>query len=64
MNCDRRCGEIGGPWIDFDPNCPVHGYAAQQEEKERDRRRQKLLMMIHSAVDIVDIKEILREMIE
>jgi len=23
---DCRCYEIGGPWIDVDPNCPIHGH--------------------------------------
>lgn len=34
MGCDRRCHEIGGPWITFDPECPVHGYDAQREAEQ------------------------------
>ena len=34
MGCDRRCYEIGGPWITFDPECPVHGYDAQREDEQ------------------------------
>lgn len=33
--CD--CYKVGGPWVDFDPDCPAHGYEAQRENKERER---------------------------
>jgi hypothetical protein len=36
MRCDRKCYEIGGPWIEADPNCPVHG-SGGTEEQERSR---------------------------
>lgn len=39
--CDRRCYEIGGPWITFDPECPVHGNDAQREAAEREAREQR-----------------------
>lgn len=37
MGCDRGCYTVGGPWVDFDPNCPQHGYQAQRDEAERER---------------------------
>lgn len=38
--CDRRCYEIGGPWIAEDPDCPEHGTEAQaRERRERERFR-------------------------
>ena len=36
MSCDRGCHTIGGPWIDFDPSCPVHGSGGTQDQ-ENDR---------------------------
>lgn len=33
--CGNRCYEIGGPWISFDPECPVHGYEARREAEDR-----------------------------
>lgn len=30
MSCGRGCYEIGGPWIDCDPDCPEHGYDARK----------------------------------
>ena len=29
-----ECYMIGGPWIEEDPNCPIHGREAQRERKE------------------------------
>lgn len=37
MSCGRGCYEIGGPWIDCDPDCPEHGYDAR---KRADRLAQ------------------------
>ena len=55
MGCDRRCCEIGGPWITFDPECPVHGYDAQREaeqlaaeEAAKDERLSRLESRIES----------------
>lgn len=28
MSCE--CYTIGGPWVDCDPECPEHGYAARE----------------------------------
>lgn len=33
MSCASRCFEIGGPWITYDPNCPLHGDEAREREK-------------------------------
>ncbi len=35
MSCE--CYKIGGRFIAEDPDCPAHGYAAQAEEKQRER---------------------------
>lgn len=55
MDCDRRCYEIGGPWITFDPECPVHGYDAQREaeqlaaeEAAKDERLSRLEARVES----------------
>jgi len=31
-----ECYMIGGPWVAEDPNCPVHGHAAQREREEME----------------------------
>jgi hypothetical protein len=31
-DCDRQCYIIGGPWITYDPSCPVHGDEARKAE--------------------------------
>lgn len=28
-----ECYQVGGPFIAEDPECPVHGWAAQRQEK-------------------------------
>lgn len=42
MSCASRCYEIGGPWITYDPDCPIHGNEAQERDSrqnEADRMR-------------------------
>ncbi len=41
MRCPNQCHEIGGPWISFDPDCPIHGYEAQKEAEDRENREIK-----------------------
>lgn len=36
-----ECYKIGGPWITFDPDCPEHGYAAQDREKQLEEDEEK-----------------------
>lgn len=31
MRCPYQCHEVGGPWIEENPDCPVHGRTAQDE---------------------------------
>lgn len=44
-----ECYKVGGPWVDYDPNCPVHGDEAQRiqeqerQEKEETRHREESL---------------------
>jgi hypothetical protein len=40
--CGHHCHEVGGPWIAEDPDCPVHGSHAQEEEAEVDFLREEL----------------------
>lgn len=37
-----ECYKVGGPFIAEDPDCPVHGWAAQREQEERQRESQAL----------------------
>ena len=48
MNCSNRCFEIGGPWISEDPNCPIHGIAAQRRQKDADEEKTVFLERIES----------------
>lgn len=52
-----ECYMIGGPWIDVDPNCPVHGDEAKREREELkaanrsiDDRLQELETRLHDAM--------------
>jgi hypothetical protein len=46
--CENKCFQIGGPFIAEDPDCPVHGTAAQaaerraEEEAAQETQEQKL----------------------
>jgi hypothetical protein len=49
VSCGRGCYEIGGPWIDCDPECPEHGYEARRRadrlaelEAENERLKARL----------------------
>ena len=71
MKCGHRCFEIGGPWIDADPNCPFHGYEAQAKEKRAHTeeslitsKKEELFQLIHDAEDLYDIKNVLLELAE
>lgn len=37
MTCASQCYVIGGPWIDYDPECPEHGDTARQMEAGQRR---------------------------
>jgi hypothetical protein len=41
-----ECYQIGGRFIAEDPDCPVHGTAAQEEQREREADRADLLQQI------------------
>jgi len=64
MKCGYQCHEVGGPWIAENPDCPVHGYSAQQEENHRERIKERLFQQIHEAKDIEDLRLILYAMVE
>lgn len=36
MSCSHDCFVIGGPWIDEDPNCPIHGREAQEAQEAKN----------------------------
>ena len=42
MSCEYRCYEVGGPWIDVDPNCPFHGYEAQRQRELAEAQKQEM----------------------
>jgi len=44
--CD--CFKIGGPFIAEDPDCPVHGLRAQQEEEQDQRDKSYLSSQLDS----------------
>ena len=45
MSCECYY-HIGGPFISYDPECPVHGDTAQQRESDQDDREASLLQRI------------------
>lgn len=43
-----ECYQIGGPWIAEDPDCPVHGRAACQDQEEAEERERSIEQRIES----------------
>lgn len=37
-----ECYKIGGPWIDYDPDCPVHGNDARRIREDDEQERYEL----------------------
>ena len=64
MNCGHQCYEIGGPWIAEDPNCPVHGYEAQAEERRRDSLKSDIRTQINNAETVEELRACLLEMLD
>jgi hypothetical protein len=56
--CD--CFQIGGPWISEDPNCPVHGIAAQKRKEDALSLRDK----IQNASSVEELKHLLTEVLD
>ena len=56
--CD--CFTIGGPWIAEDPNCPVHGLAAQKKYDDVIDLRSK----IKDATSFEDLKKLMLELLD
>lgn len=52
-DCGHQCHEIGGPWISFNPDCPVHGYEAQRiaKEAEEEAAKPKYVYMVVNKLD-------------
>lgn len=55
-----QCFQIGGPFIAEDPDCPQHGTA--RDEREREAR--SLRFKLGRAHDISDLKEIISELLD
>ena len=43
-----ECYQVGGPWIDYDPDCPVHGNDARRYREDAEQERQSLEDRIES----------------
>lgn len=57
MGCASRCYEIGGPWITFDPECPVHGYDAQREQADKaaeDAEKEERLNRLEARIESLE----------
>ena len=48
-----ECYQVGGPWIAEDPDCPIHGAYAQQQESVRVDELEQLHQRISKLEDIV-----------
>lgn len=48
--CGRECYTIGGPWIEEDPDCPVHGYEAVRAQRQREELFERLDARLHRAL--------------
>lgn len=59
-----ECYKIGGPFIAEDPECPVHGYEAQRDEKERREREADTEDRISRLEDQVSKLRAIRNMAE
>lgn len=60
--CD--CYKIGGPWIAEDPDCPEHGYAAQQRQRERESKDSDIEDRMNALESQVVMLRAIREMAE
>lgn len=58
-----ECFKVGGPFIAEDPNCPVHGYAAQHEARIRNRELDSLETEIEQAETVEELRELMLKMI-
>ena len=42
MLCNHECYKIGGPWIEEDPSCPIHGVNRKQINDSDESKREIL----------------------
>lgn len=65
MRCPYQCHEVGGPWIEENPNCPIHSRAAQ-DEIEQVRSTAEYWQAKHdAATEVIDIlTEALQQIID
>ncbi len=59
MDCGHECYRVGGPWIAEDPNCPIHGWAAQRRSDDLDVLQSK----IGEAETVEELRELMLEML-
>jgi hypothetical protein len=61
MMCE--CYQVGGRFIAEDPDCPVHGYAAQREAEQRSADLDILQEQIEQAETVEELRVIMLEML-
>ena len=60
-----ECYKVGGPFIAEDPDCPVHGWAAQREQEERQRESQALEdRLAHLEAEVAKLRVVLAMAVE
>lgn len=64
MSCGHQCHQVGGPWIAENPDCPIHGYLAQQEESSVESAKDDLRRQLRRAETVDDLRLIMSEMLE
>jgi hypothetical protein len=51
IDCGHECYRIGGPWITYDPSCPVHGPGGSLEREEQAEATEAELRATISALE-------------
>ncbi len=58
-----ECYKIGGPWIAEDPNCPVHGAAAQHERQVQCSQIDDLQEGLDQVQTLEQMKDLMHEVL-
>lgn len=49
-----ECYQVGGPWIEADPDCPIHGrgglWEHQREEEQRDADMETRILTLEEKI--------------
>lgn len=64
MKCGYQCHEVGGPWIAENPDCPIHGLAAQSEQESREEEKTRLKEALCEASTVEDLSVIIYDMLK